>query len=714
MLDEIKEYEQYTIKLTDDNKELDFFNIDNCRLKRPLIKDFSGVTRALTIIARFQMFNANPNHALNLKNDDFESQINHIQEILKAWCGFTTEQKIPYMDHWLETYIRKVFLHDALLNFLPTLKNSKEKKHLQTKLVTLNQLKSEIKRKKPKISVEKMEDIINKINSDLKDAILLDKIDNLFPEIDLTLVSKTEEETKILRIKLEQRKQEMEKRDNEYSFGISNIENQKISLNERMKEIKKERESFDKSCKAAITDIKQRIANLKNEKKDIEKLSKKCLSEVPDIKQKIEEIEVEIEKEEKHLSELKEQKDQNNEENNEKKYKIKEEINKLNEKKKNLSEKKNELKKQMRNLKDKEKEIPLKIKEAFKDNCVSVMAGLEDINVLEEKKEILVALKEKYDSLIDSFEILKSLKDTQNNLNKLKKLKSSDPKLETEREWTELSNKAKELEKEKIEFDATIFDTVTLEQLMAALNYIKQCIEALVNLRNNKAKSYNKKMFSSNFTDPPAFRAITFEKIIANAFHMGALEKYVLACENNPFITIRNNGAIVPTVKKFTEKTVNGLDLIDSDKDLLLRVTAYYLLQKRFTNQAYVVFNQIDLANWLWKKANPDKFHLENYQVFINARPDDNEDKMFTQGTSKSYEPLFSILSIGADKDTNKKGVGVTKIKIHQNWLEKFELVLLDDIEKDSEQQRIYFSDSGSSCYLKVNNNSGERVFKKN
>ncbi len=125
MLDEIREYEQYTM----DVNKFESPDSDNVRLKYfPLIKkDFSGMARALTIIARHHIF---PDGVMTDKFDE-----DRVQAVLRAWCGFNYKDKyescadeakkskyeetIAYieknkLDNWLDRYIRAVFLAPAL------------------------------------------------------------------------------------------------------------------------------------------------------------------------------------------------------------------------------------------------------------------------------------------------------------------------------------------------------------------------------------------------------------------------------------------------------------------------------------------------------------------------------------------------------------------------------------------------------------------------
>ena len=105
LLNEIGEYEQYTLSPQE---------IAACKYPRlkyfTLIKrDFSGLERALTIVARHFLFNDDAPRTS-------DSELSELREILKAWCGFRNEaQNLPsYFDGWLVTYIRYAFLNEKI------------------------------------------------------------------------------------------------------------------------------------------------------------------------------------------------------------------------------------------------------------------------------------------------------------------------------------------------------------------------------------------------------------------------------------------------------------------------------------------------------------------------------------------------------------------------------------------------------------------------
>ena len=93
MLNEIKEYEQYIMNF-DETKRIEDFRLKYSRFVK---KDFSGVERALTSIARGYIFNHNRPF-----NEKFT------KEALKAWCGFDFDETTPDIGcykNWVPQYI---------------------------------------------------------------------------------------------------------------------------------------------------------------------------------------------------------------------------------------------------------------------------------------------------------------------------------------------------------------------------------------------------------------------------------------------------------------------------------------------------------------------------------------------------------------------------------------------------------------------------------
>ena len=96
MLNEIKEYEQYILSFNRTKKIEDF----RLKYSRFIKRDFSGIERALTSIARGYIFNHNRPF-----NEKFT------KEVLKAWCGFDFDGTTPGIDcykNWVPQYIKRM------------------------------------------------------------------------------------------------------------------------------------------------------------------------------------------------------------------------------------------------------------------------------------------------------------------------------------------------------------------------------------------------------------------------------------------------------------------------------------------------------------------------------------------------------------------------------------------------------------------------------
>lgn len=173
-------------------------------------------------------------------------------------------------------------------------------------------------------------------------------------------------------------------------------------------------------------------------------------------------------------------------------------------------------------------------------------------------------------------------------------------------------------------------------------------------------------------------KAIKFGSIIATALNTGALKRYYLVCKADPIGYVRkgkNNSKIGATAKKRA--------LVNNCRDIILKATASYLLQREYSNpeyvQDYVVFNRQDLINWL--------------TVTELKTPDLLKYKFVTKDGNQNTEPIFEFMTIAGN---------TTKMKINPLWLETlgFKLVEEHNIDKPDNQGLIFYSDWGSGMYL--------------
>ena len=171
---------------------------------------------------------------------------------------------------------------------------------------------------------------------------------------------------------------------------------------------------------------------------------------------------------------------------------------------------------------------------------------------------------------------------------------------------------------------------------------------------SNKNKNYSKNLFGGlDAKGDTPFRAITYDRIIANALLAGKLRCYRLACDAELFET----GIILKDGKKLSAK----------DKDMVLKMTAEYFLQRRNSNQEFIVTNDANMMNWLvGEKPNCSK--RENYAF------------------AETKEKIFEITKI--------KKINAIKLKLHPEWAKHFRLI---EDGSDTKWGRIFFSDNGSS-----------------
>lgn len=183
---------------------------------------------------------------------------------------------------------------------------------------------------------------------------------------------------------------------------------------------------------------------------------------------------------------------------------------------------------------------------------------------------------------------------------------------------------------------------------------ILSSLKALVKL-SYKNKQFSKSVFGSLTAkgDIP-FRAITYDRIIANAILAGKLRRYYLVCDEELFKSKK--------ILKDTRK------LLPSDKDMILKMTAEYLLQRRNTSQAFIETNDSNIVNWLAGSRKAENFDREIYIL------------------ADSGEKIFNLSKI------NLGGINAQKIKMHPDWTKHFRLV---EAGTNEDLGRIFFSDTG-------------------
>ena len=195
------------------------------------------------------------------------------------------------------------------------------------------------------------------------------------------------------------------------------------------------------------------------------------------------------------------------------------------------------------------------------------------------------------------------------------------------------------------------------------VSQIKNLLEALTKLLN-KNKTWSKNYFDS--LNAKNFRGITYDKVIANALSAGKLRRRRLVCDEELFAT-----------KRILKK--DGKKISAKDKDTVLKMTAEYLLQRRRTEQKFIVTNNADMTNWLLSSVKSEDLSAKRDQYMLAG----------------SKEKVFEIGEIIG-------GINVIKVKLNPEWASHFRLIE-DDDELDNNRGRIFFGDTGSSEALKEN-----------
>lgn len=203
-----------------------------------------------------------------------------------------------------------------------------------------------------------------------------------------------------------------------------------------------------------------------------------------------------------------------------------------------------------------------------------------------------------------------------------------------------------------------VFKATHVERLKSLGNeptQIAASLKALAKLPG-KNKNFSKSLFGALTAkgDTP-FRAITYDRIIANAFLAGKLRRFYLESDEELFASKK--------ILKDTRK------LSPNDKDMILKMTAEYLLKRRDCSQEFVETNDSNILNWMVGARKPENFARDSYML---AERDEN---------------IFEVRKVNPD------GINALKIKLNPDWTKHFRLV--EDCDEES-LGRIFFADAGS------------------
>ena len=185
MLNELREYQQYTFNIEKDTEERKFSRLNH----RQLCNSLSGIERAMTIIARYFYYNYWKTEAPGDKQPTKKEKIDLVHSSLAAWCGLMNKgevcpPKAKHIENWLPKYIEEVLKKDAegneqsikrLQESLEKLKNKKTEfsKHMMIDYVS-DQEATKYHNDVKKITYESI--IANAINAgELTNRVLLSK-----------------------------------------------------------------------------------------------------------------------------------------------------------------------------------------------------------------------------------------------------------------------------------------------------------------------------------------------------------------------------------------------------------------------------------------------------------------------------------------------------------------------------------------------------------
>ena len=198
-----------------------------------------------------------------------------------------------------------------------------------------------------------------------------------------------------------------------------------------------------------------------------------------------------------------------------------------------------------------------------------------------------------------------------------------------------------------------------LKKIKDAPTQIVASMKAIIVLAG-KNKIFSKNLFGSlTGKDKIPFRAITYDRVIANALLAGKLRRYYLVCDEDLF-----------RAKKILK---DGKKLSATDTDMVLKMTAEYLLKRQHTSQEFTETNNSNIVNWLVGTRKPEKFERDSYVL------------------AESEENIFELRKVNLGK------INALKVKLHPEWTKHFRLVEDGTFDDDSILGRIFFSDAGSS-----------------
>lgn len=224
-----------------------------------------------------------------------------------------------------------------------------------------------------------------------------------------------------------------------------------------------------------------------------------------------------------------------------------------------------------------------------------------------------------------------------------------------------------------------------------------------------KTKQFDKELFGAGTTPNSGkqandFKAISFEKIIADAICRGPLSEYYLICkenyDENLYYRVESKYIIQPP--KY-DKIGDDKKKDKEYKQNILRGIAWYLLSLKYTNDnsekktedetfIEIEANKTDLCHWIGKSKNYWNTFYENaFYSYEITRKDKESDKTTVEG---KFERIFS---------SNHKD-NISKVKINGKFLKKYGFRLLNKEDyKGCEADEICFCEPESGELKRLN-----------
>ena len=179
-----------------------------------------------------------------------------------------------------------------------------------------------------------------------------------------------------------------------------------------------------------------------------------------------------------------------------------------------------------------------------------------------------------------------------------------------------------------------------------------------------KSKQFGRGIFPVENKSDNDLNAIRYDHILSEAYRMGRLRRYYLVCDEEPQALMQSE------IKKLSD-TNSLANLRKGDLDSILKITAYYLLQRRDSDQKYIFVTMTDVCNWIGRNAQ-------------NSRK-----QCFSRYYLKRGEPLIDYRDMANNR---------SKISIKDEWINHF--LIVEENGQEIASKQYYMSDGGYSKSL--------------